>query len=130
MSLPIEIINKICYEFNGLEHPISTMLKKKIHKIYHELVKEESFWDCNEFYSIDEQIEYLSGCEEYTNFNTNYGNILLWKSCINNYNYNNDNNIKIIYNIDLEDEEYNGFLKKNYLNEQDDRYEEMGFSKA
>jgi len=129
MSLPIEIINKILYEFNGLEHPVSTMIKNKINNIYKELVNEESFWDCNEFYNIDEQIEYISGCEEYTNFKTNYGSILLWKSCINNYNYNN-NNTKIIYNIDLEDEEFSGFLKTNFINEQDDRYENIGFSKA
>ena len=110
MSLPKELINKICYEFNGLEHPISTMLKIKIYKIYQELEKEESFWDWNEFYSIDEQTEYLSGCEEFTNFNTNYGSVLLWISCINNYNYNYNNvNSKIMYNIDLEDEEYTGF---------------------
>ena len=31
MTFPIEIINKICYEFNGLEHPISNIIKKKIH---------------------------------------------------------------------------------------------------
>ena len=126
MTFPIEIINKICYEFNGLEHPISNIIKKKY--IYQELINVESFWDCNEYYNIDEQVEYLSGCEEYTNFNTNYGSLLLWKSCINNYNYNN--NSKIIYNIDSYHEEYNGFLKINYINEQDDTYEEMGFSNA
>ena len=58
MSLPIEIINKICYEFNGLEHPISNMIKKKIHNINQELVNVKSFWDFNEFYDIYEHIKY------------------------------------------------------------------------
>ena len=128
MSLPIEIINNILYYFNGLEHPISNMIKKQIHNINQDLINEKSFCDLNEFYDIDEQIEYLSGCEEYTNFNINYGSISLWKICI--YNYNNNNNSKFTYNIDSEYEEDNGFLRINYIKEQDDKYEEMGFSNA
>ena len=117
------------YHYKGLQHPISTMLKIKIYKIYQELEKEKSFWDWNEFYNTDEQTEYVSGCEEFTNFNTNYGSVLLWISCINNYNYNNVNS-EIIYNIEADYEEDIGFLKTNYINKQDNRYEEIGFSKA
>ena len=108
------------------------MIKKNINNINQELVNQKSFWDWNEFYNIDEQTEYISGYEEYTNFNTSYGSVLLWINCINNYNYNNYNNdnSKIIYNIDLEDEENTGFLKTNFIKKQDFRFEEMGFSRA
>jgi len=125
--IPYELVSQILYKYGGLEHPVAKILKESMDDIQDTLNAEEPFWTVNSYYNEGEQFEYVAGCEEFTDINTDYGRVL-WKLCIEKYNEDIENS-NIILNEDGCYAEDNGFLKINYTNRKDVWYEKIGFKK-